>query len=334
MEKQSDTVVPVNEPTDTANHTGKKKSTEQELNIQSFWASVMSSMQEITHVDPSSQSLPLARIRRIMKLDEKVNMIGAEAPLIFAKAIEIFIHELTLRAFMITEKKALKRDCQELPTNVARSPSPEKSLSNLTDIEVTVIDESNPAETSTVGQLVSTNQPVQHMIQHFSHLPTSTVGHLESTNQPVQNLIQHVLIPSGKITQTVVTENNPADYQTSTVGQLESTIQPVQHMIQHILTPSGEITQTVVTESNPGDYQTSTVGHLESTNQPVQHMIQHVLTPSGEIAQISIPQNQMNFFSAAAGCCATQPFFIQAAPTILTSAGMFLSANQLQQQQP
>ena len=41
--------------------------------------------------------LPLARIKRIMKSDEDVRMIRAEAPVLFAKACELFILELTLR---------------------------------------------------------------------------------------------------------------------------------------------------------------------------------------------------------------------------------------------
>jgi histone H3/H4 len=38
-----------------------------------------------------------------MKLDEDVKMISAEAPVLFAKAAEIFINELTLRAWIHTE---------------------------------------------------------------------------------------------------------------------------------------------------------------------------------------------------------------------------------------
>lgn len=41
--------------------------------------------------------LPLARIKRIMKSDEDVRMISAEAPVLFAKACEMFILELTKR---------------------------------------------------------------------------------------------------------------------------------------------------------------------------------------------------------------------------------------------
>lgn len=41
--------------------------------------------------------LPLARIKRIMKSDEDVRMISAEAPVLFAKACELFIAEITMR---------------------------------------------------------------------------------------------------------------------------------------------------------------------------------------------------------------------------------------------
>lgn len=54
-------------------------------------------------MDLKNQVLPLARIKKIMKLDDEVKMISAEAPMLFAKAAEIFIHELTLRAWVHTE---------------------------------------------------------------------------------------------------------------------------------------------------------------------------------------------------------------------------------------
>lgn len=39
-----------------------------------------------------------------MKLDEEVKMISQEAPLLFAKAAEIFISELALRSWVQTEE--------------------------------------------------------------------------------------------------------------------------------------------------------------------------------------------------------------------------------------
>jgi len=51
-----------------------------------------------------NHELPLARIKKIMKSDEDVRMISAEAPILFAKACEMFIIELTVRAWIHTEE--------------------------------------------------------------------------------------------------------------------------------------------------------------------------------------------------------------------------------------
>lgn len=52
--------------------------------------------------------LPLARIKRIMKSDEDVRMISAEAPVLFAKACEMFILEMTLRSWNYSENNKRK----------------------------------------------------------------------------------------------------------------------------------------------------------------------------------------------------------------------------------
>ncbi|KAJ7537515.1 hypothetical protein O6H91_11G009100 [Diphasiastrum complanatum] len=70
--------------------------------LQAFWAG---QMQEIDQVnDFKNHQLPLARIKKIMKADEDVRMISAEAPVLFAKACEMFILELTLRSWIHTEE--------------------------------------------------------------------------------------------------------------------------------------------------------------------------------------------------------------------------------------
>lgn len=48
--------------------------------------------------------LPLARIKKIMKSDEDVRMISSEAPILFAKACELFILELTHRSWAHSEE--------------------------------------------------------------------------------------------------------------------------------------------------------------------------------------------------------------------------------------
>lgn len=67
--------------------------------------------QEMDHLNIGTEQdfknhndLPLARIKRIMKSDEDVRMISAEAPVLFAKACEIFILELSIRAWGAAEK--------------------------------------------------------------------------------------------------------------------------------------------------------------------------------------------------------------------------------------
>ena len=57
--------------------------------------------------------LPLARIKRIMKSDEDVRMISAEAPIVFAKACELFILELTIRSYAYSEFVRRRCFCKE-----------------------------------------------------------------------------------------------------------------------------------------------------------------------------------------------------------------------------
>jgi len=67
-----------------------------------FWDEQMREVSVIT--DFKNHMLPLARIKKIMKSDEDVRMISAEAPALFSKACEMFILELTIRAWAQTEE--------------------------------------------------------------------------------------------------------------------------------------------------------------------------------------------------------------------------------------
>lgn len=70
--------------------------------LQNFWANQFQDIDKVT--DFKNHSLPLARIKKIMKADEDVRMISAEAPVVFARACEMFILELTLRSWNHTEE--------------------------------------------------------------------------------------------------------------------------------------------------------------------------------------------------------------------------------------
>jgi len=71
--------------------------------LTSFWKEqleLVHVMGEQTEQDfKTHNDLPLARIKRIMKSDEDVRMISAEAPVLFAKACELFILELSIRSW-------------------------------------------------------------------------------------------------------------------------------------------------------------------------------------------------------------------------------------------
>lgn len=86
------------------------------LKISEFWTKIMVEVTKSKINGDKHHELPMARIKRIMKMDDSVKncvflslcayykMIGSEAPVLIAKACEIFIRELTLVAWMHTEE--------------------------------------------------------------------------------------------------------------------------------------------------------------------------------------------------------------------------------------
>lgn len=83
-------------------HIQQQQQQQLQQQLQNFWATQYEEIDQVT--DFKNHSLPLARIKKIMKADEDVRMISAEAPVIFARACEMFILELTLRAWNHTEE--------------------------------------------------------------------------------------------------------------------------------------------------------------------------------------------------------------------------------------
>merc|ERR1719259_39180 len=86
---------------------------EAQARLSGFWPKVSENVRNLTQNDMRQQELALARIKRIMKLDEEVKMISSEAPALFSKAAEIFITELALRAWVHTEdnkRRTLQRN--------------------------------------------------------------------------------------------------------------------------------------------------------------------------------------------------------------------------------
>ncbi|KAJ6506316.1 histone-fold-containing protein [Mycena vitilis] len=70
--------------------------------LRTFWQRQIDAAEQETP-DYRHPPLPLARIKKVMKSDPDVKMIAADAPILFCKACEIFIAEITARAFIIAD---------------------------------------------------------------------------------------------------------------------------------------------------------------------------------------------------------------------------------------
>jgi len=68
-----------------------------------YWQNQVTRLEADDH-DFKLHQLPLARIKKVMKADPEVKMISAEAPILFAKGCDIFITELTMRAWIHAEE--------------------------------------------------------------------------------------------------------------------------------------------------------------------------------------------------------------------------------------
>ncbi|KAH0462467.1 hypothetical protein IEQ34_010042 [Dendrobium chrysotoxum] len=69
----------------------------------SYWADQYREIEETTNF--RRQRLPVSTIKRIMKTDDDVKMISAEAPVLFARACEMFIHEITHKGWAHAQDK-------------------------------------------------------------------------------------------------------------------------------------------------------------------------------------------------------------------------------------
>lgn len=103
-----------------------------------FWKKQRIDMEDLpigTEQDfKNHNDLPLARIKRIMKSDEDVRMISAEAPVLFAKACEIFVLELTIRSWGAAEKCKRKTIMKEDVDTAIKNTDIFDFLVNLPDV--------------------------------------------------------------------------------------------------------------------------------------------------------------------------------------------------------
>ncbi|XP_026881945.1 nuclear transcription factor Y subunit gamma isoform X4 [Electrophorus electricus] len=304
--------------------------------LQSFWPRVMEEIRNLT-VDFRVQELPLARIKKIMKLDEDVKMISAEAPVLFAKAAQIFITELTLRAWIHTEdnkRRTLQRN------DIAMAITKFDQFDFLIDI-VPRDDLKPPKRQEEVRQSVAPAEPVQYYFTLAQQPGTVQVQGQQqgqqvaaptaTTLQPGQIIIaQPQQGQSAPVTMQVGEGQQVQIVQAAAQGQAQAQAQAAQpagqtmQVMQQIITNTGEIQQIPV-QLNTGQLQYIRLAQPVSGTQVVQGQIQTLATNTQQISQTEVQQGQQQFnqftdgqqlyqiqqVTMPAGQELTQPMFIQ-----------------------
>ncbi|XP_048849342.1 nuclear transcription factor Y subunit gamma isoform X1 [Brienomyrus brachyistius] len=299
-------------------------SSDAQQSLQSFWPRVMDEIRNLTVKDFRVQELPLARIKKIMKLDEDVKMISAEAPVLFAKAAQIFITELTLRAWIHTEdnkRRTLQRN------DIAMAITKFDQFDFLIDI-VPRDELKPPKRQEEVRQSVAPAEPVQYYftlaqqpgaVQVQSQQQGQTATPTATTLQPGQIIIaqppqgqvlqgttmqqlQQVQVAQSQatpITSAPVTMQVGEGQQVQIVqaAQGQATAQPAgqtMQVMQQIITNTGEIQQIPV-QLNTGQLQYIRLAQPVSGTQVVQGQIQTLATNAQQITQTEVQPGQQQF---------------------------------------
>ncbi|KAJ8934515.1 hypothetical protein NQ314_013298 [Rhamnusium bicolor] len=259
--------------------------------LNQFWPKVLEEIKSIRNMDLKQQVLPLARIKKIMKLDEDVKMISAEAPLLFAKAAEIFIHELTLRAWIHTEdnkRRTLQRN------DIAMAITKYDQFDFL--IDIVPRDDLKPNKVREEGTPRTGSNPDQ--VHYYFQLAQQHHANLQQNNtSPTTTTTTSVAQPQGAI-QIV----QPQQVQTVQVNTIEQATPGSSSPTNSSATQTPVILQQgqTLAQSQPGNVQ----------------IIQQIVTPNGELQQIPIqltPQ-QLQMIKMQLQGNSSQPVIIQAGP--------------------
>ncbi|XP_034455925.1 nuclear transcription factor Y subunit gamma isoform X3 [Hippoglossus hippoglossus] len=247
--------------------------------LQSFWPRVMEEIRNLTVKDFRVQELPLARIKKIMKLDEDVKMISAEAPVLFAKAAQIFITELTLRAWIHTEdnkRRTLQRN------DIAMAITKFDQFDFLIDI-VPRDDLKPPKRQEEMRQSVAPAEPVQY---YFTLAQQPGAVQVQGTQQVQQPGGQTTIQPG----QIIIAQPQQGQMlQGATMQQL----QQVQVQSQGTPITSAPVTMQVGEGQQVQIVQATTAqaqAQAQAQGQTMQVM-QQIITNTGEIQQIPVQLN-------------------------------------------
>lgn len=271
-------------------------SSEYQNQMYNYWESVrieMASM-KCDHAVFKTQDLPLARIKKIMKLDDDIKsmMISAEAPILFAKAAELFIRELTMRAWLHTERNR-RRTLQRNDIGMAISDGDTDQFDFLIDIV--------PREEIRGHRRAAQSLP--------SSVVGTTLGIIKNENSA--SPATYVAATNGRATHQVVDNDSSISLgqpQTVTIalGGAGTSATPTRNnlattIVQHAQAPTIQFATTIPSSS----------GILSAQSSAITSLTNAISNASGNTAPI---QYVLQLPMGAAGNASGQPFQIQLLP--------------------
>ncbi|CAB3383097.1 Hypothetical predicted protein [Cloeon dipterum] len=235
--------------------------------LNNFWPKIVEEVKRQT-LDLKQQALPLARIKKIMKLDDDVKMISSEAPVLFAKAAEIFILELTLRAWVHTEdnkRRTLQRN------DIAMAITKYDQFDFL--IDIVPRDDIKPAKRADESVRTSMNAD---QVQYYLQLAQQHQQVLQQSSQPAATATTTTTQQQAGQTQNIqvqvttqqaqpqIIQLQPPSVQNQTQAATQGGIQ----IVQQIVTPTGEIQQIPI-QLTPSQLATIKMQFQSNASQPV-----------------------------------------------------------------
>ncbi|XP_043939618.1 nuclear transcription factor Y subunit gamma [Protopterus annectens] len=272
---------------------GGNGNSDAQQNLQSFWPRVMEDIRNLTVKDFRVQELPLARIKKIMKLDEDVKR----------NDIAMAITKFDQFDFLI----------DIVPRDELKPPKRQE------DVRQTVTSAEPIQYYFTLAQQPATVQVQGQQQGQQSATPAATIqpGHIIIA-QPQQGQTAPVTMQVGEGQQVQIVQ---AQGQTQ---QAQSGSGQTMQVMQQIITNTGEIQQIPV-QLNAGQLQYIRLTQPVTGAQVVQGQIQTLTANAQQIGQAEVQQGQQQQFSQfsdgqlyqiqqvtmPAGQDITQPMFIQ-----------------------
>lgn len=139
--------------------------------LSTYWQATLRRLEDDDH-DYKVHQLPLARIKKVMKADADVKMISAEAPILFAKGCDIFITELTMRAWIHAEenkRRTLQRS--DIAAALAKSDMYDFLIDIVPREEAGPANQKRPSQASQANQQSIPPQVPQQMGGPHHHAP-------------------------------------------------------------------------------------------------------------------------------------------------------------------